>query len=79
METTKASWYCDKCDVTMCIYSKDRHLGSKTHKGDRRAKISDIERLEVQKEYQIKYLSKQFYCKSCNLVIMYKWRNQHMF
>jgi hypothetical protein len=79
MDSMKASWHCDKCDKTMCIYSMDRQLESKTHKGERNAKLSDVERLEAQMEWQAKYLSKQFYCKACNLVMMYKYRNRHTF
>lgn len=78
MDSWKGGWYCEKCDMSMNFSSMDRHLNSKVHKGERKAKLSDEERLEAQKEAQAKYLSKQFYCKTCNLVMQHKQRNKHI-
>lgn len=77
MESWKGGWYCEQCDKTMCSSSRERHLESKTHKGERKINLTNEERIEGQKEAQVRYLAKQFYCKPCNLVITYKGRNHH--
>lgn len=78
MESWKGGWYCEKCNMHMNFYSRERHLESKTHKGERKPKLSEEERLEARKETQAKYLSKQYYCEPCNLFMLYKCRNHHM-